>query len=285
MLFNTSGRSLGVPFCLPAPIPMIQVARNGQVILELASEDELRAEIAAGNVLPTDHYIVVGMPSWRLVSALPDQPMASFARPEPDLEAITSNQVAQARAQILQLVQARPFPKPSKCQQCEGADLRSARLVWQQSTRVGGAIDTNFDLTVFGSSSLQAFDLTPPPEPKLPEERSGGCVTMFVCFIVFAFTFDAIMLPILLIDEYRTGKAALMEDPSLLVRAGTLLLLALAGYVAFRAARAVYRWDKRRSGKTIDGDCAVQLDRARVYARWRNTWICTSCGGRTVVVE
>ena len=264
---------------------MIQVARNGQVILELDSEDELRAEVASGNVLPTDHYIVVGMPSWRLVSALSEHPMASFARAEPDLAAITSSQVAQARAQILELIQARPFPKPSRCKHCGSAEVRSAKLVWQQSTRVGGAIDTNFDITVFGSSSLQAFDLTPPPEPRLPEERSGGCATMIVCFIVFAFTFDLIALPIIFAVDPGMSGGGPAETPSLLMRAGALVVVAFAGYVAFRTARAVYRWDKRRSGKTIDGDCAVQLDRARVYARWRNTWICTSCGGRTVVVE
>lgn len=269
---------------------MISVARSGKVILTLESLDVLRDEVAAGNVLPTDHYIVVGMPSWRLVSALPDDrsvslPPSIVPDPEAEAAAVVRGQIATASMQIQELINARPLPKPERCKHCDSAEVRSARLVWQQSTRVGGAIDTNFDITVFGSNTLQGLDLKPPPEPRMPTESSGGCATIFVSVFTFILLFDLMVLPVVLGAEYFGLERSLGGRESLVFRGLMLSVGVLGGYLAFRGARALYRWDKRRSGRTIDSDCAVQLDRARVYARWRNTWICMSCGGRTVVVD
>lgn len=267
---------------------MIQVARDGKVILTLDSLEDLRAEVEAGRVFPTDHYIAVGMPSWHLVSALPATPVTFAARePEPEAaaKAAVRAQLETIRAQIQALIGAPSLPRPACCKLCGAPDLRSAKLVWQQSTKVGGAIDTNLDITVFGTSSLQGLDVSPPPEPRMPAESSGGCLTMVASFFTFVFVFDFVFLPFMLGAEHFRIEDALGGRQGFPFRALSLAYLALAVYLAFLAARALYRWDKRRSGKTLDGDCAVQLERAKIHTRWRNTWICMSCGGKTIAVR
>jgi hypothetical protein len=261
---------------------MIQVARNGQIILELNSQDELSTKISDGEVLPTDHYIVVGMPSWHLVSTFSAKKAVSYPRIESDKEAVALDQFDRARAQIISLIQTRPFPKPSRCTHCEATELRSANLVWQQSTRVGGAIDTNLDITVFGSSTLQGLNLTPPPEPTVPEAASGGCLTMVASAFVFIVVFELMFLTSLSVFENPSNGGPIDSEPNLLYRIGGIALFVLFGYIAFRVARAVYRWDARRGQK---GLCETQIEVAKHNLRWRNTWICTSCGGKTVVVE
>lgn len=261
---------------------MIQVARNGQIILELNSQDELSTKISDGEVLPTDHYIVVGMPSWHLVSTFSAKKAVSYPRIESDKEAVALDQFDRARAQIISLIQTRPFPKPSQCKHCEATELRSANLVWQQSTRVGGAIDTDLDITIFGSSTLQGLNLTPPPEPVVPEAGSGGCLTMVVSAFAFVVVFELMFLPFFSMIENALNDATVEPMTDLLLRIGGIALFLLSGYIAFWVARAVYRWDARRGQKDV---CETQIEVAKLNLRWRNTWICTSCGGKTVVVE
>ena len=261
---------------------MIKVARNGQIILELSSQDELSTKISDGEVLPTDHYIVVGMPSWHLVSTFSAKQAVSYPRVESDKEAVALDQFDRARAQIISIIQTRPFPKPARCTHCEASELRSANLVWQQSTRVGGAIDTDLDITVFGSSTLQGLNLKPPPEPVVPEAGSGGCLTMVASIFVFVILFELMFLPFVSMIEDGSNGGTVEANPNLLLRIGVVALFVLSGYIAFRAARAVYRWDARRGQK---GLCETQIEVAKLNLRWRNTWICTSCGGKTVVVE
>jgi hypothetical protein len=261
---------------------MIQVARNGQIILELSSEDEFASKVTTGEILPTDHYIVIGMPSWHLVSTYARKPQATLTQTVPDAVAIERDQFDRARAQIISLIQTRPFPKPSQCKHCEATELRSANLVWQQSTRVGGAIDTDLDITVFGSSTLQGLNLTPPPEPVVPEAGSGGCLTMVVSAFVFIIVFELMFFTSLSMFENPFNDSSIDPMPNLFFGIGGIALFVLFGYIAFRVARAVYRWDARRGQK---GLCETQIEVAKLNLRWRNTWICTSCGGKTVVVE
>ena len=261
---------------------MIKVARNGQIILELSSQDELSTKISDGEVLPTDHYIVVGMPSWHLVSTFSAKQAVSYPRVESDKEAVALDQFDRARAQIISLIQTRPFPKPARCTHCEASELRSANLVWQQSTRVGGAIDTDLDITVFGSSTLQGLNLTPPPEPTVPEAASGGCLTMVVSISVCFFSFSLIFIPFVGIIKELLPEVIPAGFLRFLFGTVMIAYIVFAGYIAFRVARAVYRWDAQRGQK---GLCETQIEVAKLNLRWRNTWICTSCGGKTVVVE
>lgn len=262
----------------------VNVARSGQVILTLETLDDLRAEVEAGRVLPTDHYIVIGMPSWHLVAALPPPQPAGFAAP-PAVPAADyeSENLGRVRAQILELVNAAPFSKPSRCKHCGAAELRAAKLVWQQGTRVGGAIDTDLDITIFGSSSLQGLAIAPPPEPSLPGRSSGGCLSTVVAGLIFfmvpgLFNMVAMLFVIPLLDGY-IGK-----EPTFASRViGVLGFVYFIGifYLGFRLARRFHRWDSRRGLRRV---CETELERAKLHARWRNTWICMSCGEKTVVV-
>ena len=56
-----------VPVGTPASEVVFKISRNGQIILEVA-EARLSAMVAAGAVLPTDHFWTNGMSGWVLVS-------------------------------------------------------------------------------------------------------------------------------------------------------------------------------------------------------------------------
>jgi hypothetical protein len=105
---------------------------------------------------------------------------------------------------------------------------------------------------------------------------------MVASAFVFVFVFDLMFLPFVSMIANAPNDGTVEPKMDILLRIGVVALFVLFGYIAFRAARAVYRWDARRGQK---GLCETQIEVAKLNLRWRNTWICTSCGGKTVVVE
>ena len=105
---------------------------------------------------------------------------------------------------------------------------------------------------------------------------------MVASAFVFVFVFDLMFLPFVSMIGNTSNDGTIAPEKDLLLRIGGIVLFVIIGYIAFWVARAVYRWDARRGQK---GLCETQIEVAKLNLRWRNTWICTSCGGKTVVVE
>lgn len=255
----------------------IQIARSGEVIHSLESIEELRAEIRSGRVLPTDHFHMPGMPDWRLVSTLPEPPRQTALTQSRDV-ADADSLIAYRRVQIRELIQQPANPKPELCRHCGAAALKSAKLVWQQSTRVGGAIDTNLDVTVFGSSSLQGIDVAPPTEPSVPGPHSGSFLTMVVSLLIMLMIPGMINIAFITFVMTKEAESGPWQ-PGVFARVLMFFYLVGIFYLGFLAARKFYRWDARRGLLKV---CEVELARARAHLHWRNTWICTSCGAKTI---
>ncbi|MFZ9202295.1 MAG: hypothetical protein ACO23N_07710 [Opitutales bacterium] len=250
---------------------MIKVARSGKVILELDSEDEFWAKVTAGEILPTDHCWTPSHVTWKLVSQLQPSDAAQVQARNTPARTI-EEELDMIQMRVEELVNAPPLRRPDCCLHCGNDQLRTAQLVYEQGTRVGGAYDFgDGDVSVFASKNLQSMQISPPSAPGNAKHALGfGCFTAFLSFMTIG------ALNMLVMVSLYDGTSPPETTASRVFAALWLLTLVGIFVLVYRfLSRTVVPARMRRRADTI-------LQQAFAYNDWKNTWICSACGRMTV---